>query len=481
MRASLKEIKTTEEGSQKKGQQNLRGNRSFLEKYKSLFGGSFFLALAFHVLLLIGFGSYTVFKGSAPQMPFTSEGGVPEKDAGMEAPPENAPDMVEETAMDSNPTPSDAPTTETDTVLAVSGVVSPSMSFQTAPSVLAAPASTGMEKRLSQPGARSGAKASSVNFFGVKGDGSNVYFLVDVSDSMLENGRGGIKGFADVKKKLNQMIQSLDEQTKFNVVTFGAYEIGKPGADLFRSSSVSATPEIKKSAETFISQYNVSYDTRGPRLNNYHPKIERIGLLRGDKGSSKVSTRLDLALEAAFEGLADTIFLISDGKAPVLAEGNPEKLSEANRVKHQKDRAEWEKAVAKYKEDIEAYRIKYQDLLAEKERRTAEAKSKGQAKVVEGREVDYGIKILGLPSAPTQPHEPAKPGGKIYEEGPLIQRIKELYTAVYKESGATPPSIHTVGYMSKPNETKFLQALASKNNGTFKAISAPIKESAPSP
>ena len=186
-------------------------------------------------------------------------------------------------------------------------------------------------------------------------------------------------------------------------------------------------------------------------------------------------------MEAAFEGLADTIFLISDGKAPVLAEGNPEKLSEANRVKHQKDRAEWEKAVAKYKEDIEAYRIKYQDLLAEKERRTAEAKSKGQAKVVEGREVDYGIKILGLPSAPTQPHEPAKPGGKIYDEGPLIQRIKELYTAVYKESGATPPSIHTVGYMSKPNETKFLQALASKNNSTFKAISAPIKESAPSP
>ena len=179
-----------------------------------------------------------------------------------------------------------------------------------------------------------------MNFFGVKGDGSNVYFLVDVSDSMLENGRGGIKGFADVKKKLNQMIQSLDEQTKSNVVTFGAYEIGKPGADLFRPSSVSATPEIKKSAETFISQYNVSYDTRGPRLNNYHPKIERIGLLRGDKGSSsKVSTRLDLALEAAFEGLADTIFLISDGKAPVLAEGNPEKLSEANRVKHQKDRA----------------------------------------------------------------------------------------------------------------------------------------------
>ena len=88
MDASQEEIKTTEAGARKKGQRNSVGDRSFLEKYKSLFGGSLFLAVAFHVLLLIGFGSYTLFKGSAPRMPFTSEGGVPAEDVGMEAPPE---------------------------------------------------------------------------------------------------------------------------------------------------------------------------------------------------------------------------------------------------------------------------------------------------------------------------------------------------------------------------------------------------------
>ena len=42
-----------------------------------LFGGSLAVAIAVHLLLLIGFGSYTLFKGSSPRMPFTSEGGVP--------------------------------------------------------------------------------------------------------------------------------------------------------------------------------------------------------------------------------------------------------------------------------------------------------------------------------------------------------------------------------------------------------------------
>jgi hypothetical protein len=65
--------------------------------------------------------------------------------------------------------------------------------------------------------------------------------------------------------------------------------------------------------------------------------------------------------------------------------------------------------------------------------------------------------------------------GEVYDEVALIRRIREVYTDVYKKADAPTPSIHTVGYMSKPNETRFLQALAAKNNGTFKAISAPIK------
>jgi hypothetical protein len=92
----------------------------------------------------------------------------------------------------------------------------------------------------------------------------------------------------------------------------------------------------------------------------------------------------------------------------------------------------------------------------------------------------------GLPPAPKAPDQPkaptAKVGGKVvssagkeYDETGLIRRIKEVYNQEYKKKDAFTPSIHTVGYMSKPNETKFLQDLASKNNGKFIRISAPLK------
>jgi len=490
MDTSQEEIKTTDEGHRKKGKTKSGGERSFLDKYKSLFGGSLFLAVAFHVLLLIGFGSYTLFKGSAPRMPFTSEGGVPAEDVGMEAPPEVAPETMEESPTESVSTPSDSPAMETDMVLAVSGVVSPAMSLNAAPPVLAPASTTGSDKLMSKPGNRSGVKASSVNFFGVKGEGTNVYFVIDLSDSMLEEERGGVAGFAAVKNSLKQMIRSLDEGTRFNVVAYGA-----SGADLFQPSSVPASADMKKSAEDFISKYNLSSERKGTIDNKYRPKIPEFGLIRGDKGTGKVTTRLDLGLLAAFEGLADTVFLITDGKAPVVAEDRREEarqaskdaaISSEDRAKYEKDIGEWRKEYEKYTAEMKTYREKYKDLLAKKEQKTAEAKAKGGGKVREGAAVDYGVKISGLPNPPQEPKQPALPqpkvgnkvvqaAGEVYDEAALIRRIREVYTDFYKKADAPTPSIHTVGYMSKPNETKFLQALAAKNNGTFKAISAPIK------
>jgi len=490
MSASLERKRGEEEDLTRKVLRKGSGKVGFLEKYKSLFGGSLFLAVAFHVLLLIAFGSYTLFKGSAPRMPFTSEGGVPADDVGMEAPPEVAPETMEESPTESTSTASDSPAMETDMVLAVSGVVSPAMSLNAAPPVLASSSTPGADKILSKPTSRSVGKASSVNFFGIKGEGTNVYFVVDLSDSMLESERGGVHGFTAVKNKLKQMIQSLDEGTRFNVAAFAGN-----GADLFQYSSVPATPEMKKAAETFIDRYNNTIEKRGTQSNNYQPKIQELGIIKKDKGTDQITTRLDLGLLAAFEGLADTIFLISDGKAPLVAEDTRMEaralmkdaaISPADQAKYDKEVAEWRVDYEKYKAELKAYREKYKDLLAKKEQKAAEAKAKGDGKVREGKGVSYGEKIPGLPDQPKEPKQPLLPqpkvgnkvvqaAGEVYDEASLIRRIREVYTDVYKKADAPAPSIHTVGYMSKPNETKFLQALASKNNGTFKAISSPIK------
>lgn len=472
----------------------------FLGRQRSLLSICLILAVSIHLLGLLAFGTYTLFKGSVPRMPFISEGGVPLEDLGMEAPPtDEIPEVTEDSplANEAAMMPNESPATEADAVLAVAGLSSSSLPVASAPPVLppVGVSSSAATPMNAKGGSRGGAKASAINFFGVKGEGTNVYFVVDLSDSMLEPERGGIPGFAAVKTSLKQMVQGLDEATRFNIVVYGA-----AGVDRFEVESQPATREKKMAAEAFIEKYNNSTDRRGTQVNNYRPAIPLFGIIQNERGLDWATTRLDLGLLAAFEGRADTIFLISDGKAPTLAEDKREEaraawkdaaLSDADRSKYQKELEKWKKDYAKFTEEMKTYREKYKDLLAKRDEKIQEAKAKGQGKVREGSEfVDYGVRIPGLPPAPEEPKKPEVPlpkiagkvvkeTGDLYDEAGLIRRIREVAAEVYGKAGEDPPAIHSVGYMSRSSETKFLQALSAKNNGTFKAISAPMKPVSP--
>ena len=482
-----------EEPVQKPAKNAKTGEYHFLGKHRTIFAICLIVAAAAHVLVLLIFGTYTLFKGSTPRMPFTSEGGVPAEDVGMEAPPEVAPETMEETAVESTPSPSDSPAADTDMVLAVSGMVSPSMSINAAPPVLAPPSATGAEKIVSKPAGRSPGKASSVNFFGVKGEGTNVYFVVDLSDSMVEQDKGGIEGYKNLKEKLGQMIQSLSPETNFNVAFYG------DAVDLFMPSSVPATPENKQAAMKFLPRYMASTSQRGNLTRNYRPKISTLP-------SNGGTSRMDLGLIAAFEGRADTIFVLTDGK-PVIQRAMNEKereeyrkkaadseISVADRQKYEKEVAEYRKKYEEYNEEMKKYRERYADKITEKARREAENRAKGKGKVIEGQGfVVDSVKIPGLPDAPKAPTTPSPPQAKAqgkavappslgnWQDDDILAYLKETIAGTYKKDGYELPSIHGVAFLAKPAEEKFLRSLASRNNGNFMRISAPIKESSPSP
>jgi hypothetical protein len=482
-----------EEPVQKAAKNAKTGEYLFLGKHRTIFAICLIVAAAVHVLVLLVFGTYTLFKGSTPRMPFTSEGGVPAEDVGMEAPPEVAPETMEETAVESTPSPSDSPAADTDMVLAVSGMVSPSMSINAAPPVLAPPSATGAEKIVSKPAGRSPGKASSVNFFGVKGEGTNVYFVVDLSDSMVEQDKGGIEGYKNLKEKLGQMIQSLSPETNFNVAFYG------DAVDLFMPSSVPATPENKQAAMKFLPRYMASTSQRGNLTRNYRPKISTLP-------SNGGTSRMDLGLIAAFEGRADTIFVLTDGK-PVIQRAMNEKereeyrkkaadseISVADRQKYEKEVAEYRKKYEEYNEEMKKYRERYADKITEKARREAENRAKGKGKVIEGQGfVVDSVKIPGLPDAPKAPTTPSPPQAKAqgkavappslgnWQDDDILAYLKETIAGTYKKDGYELPSIHGVAFLAKPAEEKFLRSLASRNNGNFMRISAPIRESSPSP
>jgi len=425
-------------------------------------------------------------------MPFTSEGGVPVEDVGLEAPPqEEVPEMMDEPAMESEAAAMPTETSSDDEILATAGLTS-ALPIASAPPVIAPPsaaaATTGAEKRMSKPMARPGARASAVNFFGVKGEGTNVYFVVDVSDSMVESDKGGIEGYKNLKEKLGQMIRSLEPETNFNIAFYG------DAVDLFMPTSVPATPENKQAALKFLPRYMASNTQRGNLTRNFRPKVATLLSTGG-------TSRMDLGLAAAFEGRADTIFVLTDGK-PVISRAMNDKekeeyrkkmadseISIADRQKYEKEATEFRKEFEMYNEELKKYREKHADKLQEKARKEAENRAKGKGRVVEGQGfVVDPVKIAGLPDAPKAPTAPVPPKPKNqgqavaapdlgnWKDDEILEYIKETIAGTYKKDGYDLPSIHGVAFMSKSVEEKFLRSLASRNNGNFMRISAPIKD-----
>jgi len=425
-------------------------------------------------------------------MPFSSEGGVPVEDVGLEAPPqEEVPEMMDEPAMESEAAAMPTETSSDDEILATAGLTS-ALPIASAPPVIAPPsaaaATTGAEKRMSKPMARPGARASAVNFFGVKGEGTNVYFVVDVSDSMVESDKGGIEGYKNLKEKLGQMIRSLEPETNFNIAFYG------DAVDLFMPTSVPATPENKQAALKFLPRYMASNTQRGNLTRNFRPKVATLLSTGG-------TSRMDLGLAAAFEGRADTIFVLTDGK-PVISRAMNDKekeeyrkkmadseISIADRQKYEKEATEFRKEFEMYNEELKKYREKHADKLQEKARKEAENRAKGKGRVVEGQGfVVDPVKIAGLPDAPKAPTAPVPPKPKNqgqavaapdlgnWKDDEILEYIKETIAGTYKKDGYDLPSIHGVAFMSKSVEEKFLRSLASRNNGNFMRISAPIKD-----
>ena len=85
---------------------------------------------------------------------------------------------------------------------------------------------------------------------------------------------------------------------------YGSFPVSKTEA---KQSGMERDEFIKTSAEAMNRQMNASLGL-GSRLANYEPSPGHGIAARGG------TTRMDLALTAAFEQGADTIFVLSDGK-----------------------------------------------------------------------------------------------------------------------------------------------------------------------
>lgn len=144
-------------------------------------------------------------------------------------------------------------------------------------------------------------------------------FVIDVSTSMPRE--LGTAGIASLRRDLRLKIDSLPEDQLFNLICFGDQ------ADGFSSRPIQATPEHKALAHRFMTAYFTGQfrrtrtgDFGRAGLANgiaYTPiQPNEVLFLKGTNGGS----RYDLALIAAFQQRASTVYLVSDGAPSVAKE-----------------------------------------------------------------------------------------------------------------------------------------------------------------
>ena len=288
-------------------------------------------------------------------------------------------------------------------------------------------------------GAGDGLGASTVSFFGIKDKGHRIVIIVDVSESMCEDQRGGLTGYQRVKAALEDVVYQLQDGSFFNVVAFAE------GVSACWEKMKVASPDTRNEAADWVLRYNRLEGPYGLSSGNYGAGAYGLDAEGG-------SSRLDLALTAAFEMGADTIFVITDGIPEINKPFDPAsgEYAEVHDGGHQVTDAEmraWEKAMEDWEKEQEKRRRK-----------------------------GLGPRLTEGGGGP--PGRPANRQGGRYRRAvvqkwttnDILEHIEKLQQQFYLAKGKQQAHIHCVGYEPDRDTRKFLRELARKNRGRYRKV-----------
>lgn len=418
-------------------------------------------SFVFHVVLLMMVGGITIYNY------------VQKDDTPFDSPPPmeaiQPTELEYQVKMKERQTSSAQPTQRKLTVNQITNITPPTFDLDVAPVnpnlALGANADSSLSDGLgSDVGGRTlGFGVSQVDFFGIKDNGQNIVFIVDVAKSMLEPERGDVAGFTRVKEELKNMINNLSPGTLFNVYTF------ENDLDVFSAKPRRATDENKAAAGNWIDQYwsfqgNQITGRKGTRLRNYTPdmtgipiqtrRIQEVKDEDGDVASIKLvdgnaraqqighgSSRMDLALLAAFENRADAIFMITDGTPDVEKAWTDENFKD-----YQRDIERWARNRANYRES-RSFKD-HQEAMAEFRRKIQKCQDDRRK-----RGLPPEIREGGYPCGLQRPREPSgierKPWrDPHFNKEELVDLIKGKARNIYRNQVPKQdmPPVHIVGY-----------------------------------
>lgn len=308
---------------------------------------------------------------------------------------------------------------------------------------------------------------SAFDFFGIRGRGDKIVILVDVSVSMVEDDKGGPKGYARVKNRINEVIDALNEAAMFNLVVFA------DAASAWETKVMVATEDNKNKAKMFMRGFNTE-GNYGHTSGNLSPANIGVPTAGG-------TTRLDIALTAAFEQGADTILIISDGK-PMVKKGVTAQQAQAHAQMAQAWYKQNEGAMAAYEAQSAAVQAQARServWIPPQPARPARPPSRGPLK--EGQAPDMGspavpeqpgrweVRTTG-PAHPARPAPPPMTDPGYWTLSDFIQHFRILQESLYASKGKKPPVVHAIGYAIDKEGNSFLKQLAELYHGRYRRV-----------
>ena len=313
-----------------------------------------------------------------------------------------------------------------------------------------------------------GQGVSQFDFFGIRGRGSRIAIILDVSISMAEESEElgvtarGVAGFARVKARLGEVIDALSPNTMFNVIVYAST------ASAWEDEMQPATEPNKQRARRFIEPFNsrVSWDAVG-----HDSGITRMDAGLGDYATGG-TTRFDLALSLAFKNRPDTILVICDGDVWTTRPN-----TEAEYAAHAAAMERWRErqaAASEQRADTREVRTRTERVwVPGRPARGPVIRERGGQReataATEGRWVEREVPVGPGASGPRVPPRPSLPRA-VWSMDDYERHIQKLHEEFMAPSGRPMPVIHVIGFRSGREDSGFLRDLARRFDGNFRRV-----------
>lgn len=344
---------------------------------------------------------------------------------------------------------------------------------------LAREGATTAGRELSSMGAAGslGFGVSSVNFFGARSKGEKLVFVIDASQTMMLDEKGGYNTYKFAKDKIFAMINGLQSATLFNVMVYG--DQSNKRAVMFQSQLVPATPEnreaLKKWLEPLNSDPKAVGSLREMQSIFYVPPVKYDTMIGGEAKSWLE------AVQAAMEQGADNIFILCAGwGSHVIGPEGSKKLG----VDPAKEN-EWllskgwtPERIAAAEKAKKEFDKKVDDLLAEENRQRA-AKNLPPKILDHSARYSYIRDELKLTPPEPRPYYGAQAlvGRNRYDQNEIASHMKKVYEDNYIPKKLSRPQVHFVRLIAEndtssigDNDSVSLKRIATSFRGRYEFL-----------